>query len=469
MPARAPGWRTARRTLMARGAGAPAAAAGAAAGALGWTAAGVPGVREGAAAPDRGGRLRSGVTLTLSHFYPAVQQDNIRRRLALFQEETPGVRVEEAQLPGGAPYRERLLALYAGDTPPDVMHMSAAPGSGYSFGVFAPLGRFFELAPLARRDRTDLGDFYQVALDFNSFGGKLYVMPNDLNVSATYWSQEPFGQSGVPAPPADWRSTAFDQPGLLEAARRLTDRSVGGAERYGFLVQPNLNWALPFLWSNGADVLSRDLRRLELDTPAALDALQFLADLVLKHQVSPTADEQAAGGGANALFFKGRLGMHHTGSNFVNQLRTQAKDLRWDVAVSPRGRARRHSVAGGAGFAGAAPSKLREEAWALLQHLGGKASLEIGAREGQMPTRRTVARSEAFLDPAQPPAQRRVFLDAAENASPAPLLTNWFEVEAVLNTALEGIAAGRTGVRDAVAEAKRQAEPLLAAARSFGK
>ena len=28
-------------------------------------------------------------------------------------------------------------------------------------------------------------------------------MPNDLNVSATYWSQEPFGQSGVPAPPAD--------------------------------------------------------------------------------------------------------------------------------------------------------------------------------------------------------------------------------------------------------------------------
>jgi multiple sugar transport system substrate-binding protein len=86
-----------------------------------------------------------------------------------------------------------------------------------------------------------------------------------------------------------------------------------------------------------------------------------------------------------------------------------------------------------------------------------------------MPTRRTVARSEAFLDPTQPPAQRRVFLDAAENASPAPLLTNWFEVEAVLNAALEGIATGKTGVRDAVAEAKRQAEPLLAAAQSFGK
>ena len=46
--------------------------------------------------------------------------------------------------------------------------MSAAPGSGYSFGVFAPLGRFFELTSLARRDRYELADFYQVALDFNS-------------------------------------------------------------------------------------------------------------------------------------------------------------------------------------------------------------------------------------------------------------------------------------------------------------
>ena len=58
---------------------------------------------------------------------------------------------------------------------------------------------------------------------------------------------------------------------------------------------------------------------------------------------------------------------------------------------------------------------------------------------------------------------------SARASVPAPLLTNWFEVEAVLNTALEGIATGKTGVRDAVAEAKRQAEPLLAAARSFGK
>ena len=449
--------RISRRRLL--GAGAPAG------GLLVVACAGVGGAGE--AKPSA---LRSGVTLTLAHFYPVAQQDNIKRRIALFQQETPGLTVNEVMLANGAAYRDRLTALFAGDSPPDVMHMSAAPGSGYSFGVFAPLDRFFDLGPLAKRDRYDLDDFYKVALDFNSFGGKLFVMPNDLNVFATYWAEQLFRQTGATPPPTDWRASGFDQAALLDAARRLTDRSAGsGNERFGFLVQGNINSTLPFLWSNGADVVSRDLRRVTLDESAALETLQFIADAVLKHQVSPTNDEVTAGGGANNLFFRNRIGMHHTGSNFVNQLRTSAKDLAFDVGVSPRGRTRRHSVAGGAGFAGASTAKNREEAWALLKHLGGKASLEIGAREGQMPTRRSVARSDAFVDPTQPPKNRRVFLDAAENASPAPMVSNWFEVEAVINTALESIVSGKASVRDAVGEAKRLGDPLLAAGQSFSK
>jgi multiple sugar transport system substrate-binding protein len=425
--------------------------------------------RSGSPAAPPAGTLRTGVTLTLTHFYGAAQLDNIQRRVALFQQETPGIQVNAVQLQGGAAYREKLLAMFASDSPPDAMHMSAAPGSGFSFGVFAPLGRFFELAPLARRDRYDLDDFYKVAIEFNSFGGKLLVMPNDLNVFATYWNQELFRQSGVAAPPVEWSGTAFDHNALLDAARRLTKREGGASDRYGLWVQSDVQWVLPFLWSNGADVVSRDLRTITLDQPAALETLQFLADFVLKHQAAPTPDELAAGGGGGQLFFAGRLAMHHTGSNFVNQLRTQAKALAWDVGVSPRGKVRRQSVAGGAGFAGATQSKYREETWALLKHLGGKASLDIGAREGQMPTRRSVARSEAFLDPTQPPPNRRVFLDAAEHAGPNPMISNWNEVEAMIKAELDALFAGRKSVREAVAAIKQQGEPLLAAGQTFAR
>ena len=86
-----------------------------------------------------------------------------------------------------------------------------------------------------------------------------------------------------------------------------------------------------------------------------------------------------------------------------------------------------------------------------------------------MPTRRSVARSDAFVDPTQPPKNRRVFLDAAENASPAPMVSNWFEVEAVINAAIESILTGKSGVRDAVGEARRQGDPLLAAGQTFTK
>jgi multiple sugar transport system substrate-binding protein len=427
---------------------------------------GVPGGGQPAAAPAQ---LRSGVTLQLTHFYGATQVDNIQRRLALFEQDTPGIKVDAAQMQGSNNYRDKLAAMFAGDTPPDVMHMSAAGGSGFSFGVFAPLGRFFELAPLARRDKYDLDDFYKVALDFNSFGGKLYVMPNDLNVFALYWNQELFRQNGVAAPPDQWSGTAFDQAALLDAARRLTKRDGGPNDRYGILVQADLMWVLPLLWSNGADVLSKDLRTIALDQPAALDTLQFIADLAVKFQAAPAADELAAGGGGANLFFGGRLAMHHTGSNFVNQIRTQSKALSWDAGVSPRGRTRRYSSAGGAGFAGAAQSKNREEAWALLKHLGGKASLDIAAREGQMPTRRSVARSDAFLDPTQPPAHRRVFLDAAENAGPNPMISNWNEVEAAIRKQLDLLFTGKIGTREAVAAAKREGEPLLATGQAFNK
>jgi multiple sugar transport system substrate-binding protein len=402
------------------------------------------------------------------------QQDNIKRRVALFKQETPGIEVQETALPNGAAYRDRLLAAFAGDASPDVMHMSAAPASGYAFGVFAPLGRFLELTALAKRDRYDLEDFYKVSLDFNSFNGKLYVMPNDLNVFATYVNTELFRQAGVPVPPTDWKSNAFDMGGLLDAARRLTARDGGGTggagDRYGLWVQPTMSWMLSFLWSNGADVLSRDLKKVSLDEPAALDTLQYLADLTARHRVGPSNEElAAASGGGTGLFFNGRLAMHHTGSNFVNQLRTQAKTLAFDVGVSPRGRTRRASSAGGAGFAGAAQSKNREESWALLKHLGSKASLEIGAREGQMPTRRTVARSDAFLDPTQPPANRRVFLDAAENAGPNPMVSNWAEVEEAITKALAPIFEGKRSVREAVADAKQQGDILLAAGQAFQK
>jgi multiple sugar transport system substrate-binding protein len=295
-------------------------------------------------------------------------------------------------------------------------------------------------------------------------------MPNDLNAFATYWNPALFRQAGVPAPPTDWRSPAFDREALLDAARRTTDRNAGsGAERFGLVVEPSVQWLLPFLWSNGAEVVSRDLRHITLDEPPALEALQFVADLAARHKVAPASDELSAGGGAANLFYAGRLAIHHTGSNFVNNVRTQAKELTWDVAVSPRGRARRASVAGGAGFSGATQSRYREEAWALLKHLGGKASQEIASREGQMPTRRSVARSEVFLDPTQPPPNRRVFLDAAENAGPNPMVTNWNEVEAAIAKALAPLYAGQRSVRDAVAEAKQQGEPLLAAGQSFSR
>jgi multiple sugar transport system substrate-binding protein len=67
-------------------------------------------------------------------------------------------------------------------------------------------------------------------------------------------------------------------------------------------------WVL-WLWTNGADVLSPDGRKATgcFDEPRCVEAVQFLADLMLKDHVAPTLEESKAAG--VDLFLSGQAAM----------------------------------------------------------------------------------------------------------------------------------------------------------------
>lgn len=72
------------------------------------------------------------------------------------------------------------------------------------------------------------------------------------------------------------------------------------------------------VWQNGSDILSPDRTTASgyLDAPATLEALQWYADLVLKHKVSPTPsslDKMTAKSSFGAQFVQGRFGMFDSG------------------------------------------------------------------------------------------------------------------------------------------------------------
>ena len=86
-------------------------------------------------------------------------------------------------------------------------------------------------------------------------------------------------------PPVD---ASWDWDDLVENAAKLTVHKQDGAvERWGLLAHDNdIWWAL---WQNEAEAINPNTLACRLQEPEAVEALQFVRDLIHKHRVSPPA------------------------------------------------------------------------------------------------------------------------------------------------------------------------------------
>ncbi len=143
-------------------------------------------------------------------------------------------------------------------------------------GLLLPLNRFIGT------DRETLNrEFFPVALDRYWADGALYALPVSAAPLMLYYDVEHFRAQGV-APPV---GASWDWDNLVENAARLTTyREDGTVQRWGLNAHSEgLWWAL---WQNGAELLDPDTLACLLQEPAAIQALQFVHDLIHKHRVS---------------------------------------------------------------------------------------------------------------------------------------------------------------------------------------
>ena len=112
-----------------------------------------------------------------------------------------------------------------------------------------------------------------------------------------YYNKKMFDKAGVAYPPAD-AAHAWSWDQFIDTAKLLTLDSNGNNAKspkfdaknivqYGCLVE-NLTWQLE-VWclSNGSGFYSKDGSKVTINDPAAIDALQKIADLYLVHHVAP--------------------------------------------------------------------------------------------------------------------------------------------------------------------------------------
>lgn len=370
------------------------------------------------------------------------EETRVYRELAERYEQKTGSRVEIVEVPERDVHLAKLATSFSAGRPPDVFLINYRHMGGLAArGAIDPAGpRLDESSAFARED------FYPLPLQAFEFGGELQCVPQNASSLAVYYNADAFREAGVPEPGRSWSYEQF-----AAAADELT-----GDGRHGVGIDVNLIRTAPWVWGAGGELVDDDNRptQLLLDTPEARAGLDRLLAL-RRNGWSPSADEADAKP-VDERFLDGSVAMLLSSRRDVPLLRT-ITGFEWDVAPFPTDE-EPASVLHSDGFCMAKGADA-EAAWAWVEYALGPEGQEILARSGRsVPSLTAVAESPAFLEPGDPPASSRVFLDALEHMHRLPTTENWVELEQRADDVLQELYYGRLGVDEALERLARETD-----------
>ncbi|GMX66808.1 sugar ABC transporter substrate-binding protein [Paenibacillus elgii] len=326
-----------------------------------------------------------------------------------FEEKYPDIKVNYLHIP--ADYVGKMNTILAGGDAPDVFYVPDG-----DFGRWVSQGLLLPMEKYVKASQIDTADMWESSLVRYRYDGavvgkgELYALPKDIGPTVLFYNKDIFQKMNVPFPSADTPMT-FDQ--LLDTAQKLTVRNGDKVTQYGM----GPIWWEGFVLGNGGKFLSDDRKQFLLNGKEATDALQFAADLSLKHKVVPDSRAlQAMNDGQ--MFETGKLAMIIQGRWMVPTYRKLKFD--WDVAPLPAN-GKWAGWSGSVGLSIYSKSKNADAAYKLVEFLGGpEGQKEQSVMGFAIPSFKSMANSDVFLQPGQKPEHASVFLKAAENEIPGP-------------------------------------------------
>ena len=208
---------------------------------------------------------------------------------------------------GFGPYLDKVTASVAGDTPPDLPYLD-----NQHQGFFGRGKLLVDQGPLGKRDRDLKVEAIEPrALDLYTYEGAILGYPWALTTGQVFFNRALFAAAGRTHPDELYKQGRWTWDALTEVAVALT-RRVGGGEVQQLGLSHRSIWRLA-LNANGSDVYDdfRKPKKARLDEPAAIQALEWLQDLAVKHRAAwNTADAQTIGVNNNEALNLGKVAMH---------------------------------------------------------------------------------------------------------------------------------------------------------------
>jgi multiple sugar transport system substrate-binding protein len=392
-------------------------------------------------------RPRAGSVVTFSGSALGTEGAVVRRQIARFMAQHPGLRVEIQPTPDDATQRHQLYVqwLNAHAGAPDILQLDVVWTPEFAAaGWILPLDRF-----AAPRD-----SFFASTVEANVWAGKLFAIPWFVDVGLLYRRTD--------LTPHAPRSLAE----LVQLASEAT-RPPNGA-RYGIVWQGAryeglVTVFLEYLGGFGGRIMTDD-GRVVVDSPEAIRALTYMRDAIYGSRIAPqevlTWHEEEA-----RFAFQNGSAVFMRNWPYAYSLLATARDSRvagkFAVATMPAAPEGRPTAAlGGAQLALNAYSRVPDSAYAVISYLTAPAQmLERAQVVGQFPTRPALYDDPRLTNALDvPPADAR---RAIESATPRPVIPIWTQLSELLQIQLHRALARQMSPEVALRNAAREMNALI--------
>jgi len=204
---------------------------------------------------------------------------------------------------------------------------------------------------------------------------------------------------------------------------------------------------------------------------ANAEALQFLADLIVKYGAAPAVAGKCQLGDKDA-FAAGKLAMLILGRWAVTKLKL-INNFRWGISEIPKSprTGKRESVLFTAGYAISRKSRRKEQACQLVKYLLSPEAQRKAARSGiGIPSRRSIAYSRDFLHSPEINRNQKklgnlidhsINIRALSYSQVPPSHRNWLSIRARLNQWLQPGFMGSRTMKDIIESRQPNFEKLM--------
>jgi multiple sugar transport system substrate-binding protein len=395
----------------------------------------------------------------------AVQMDNMLNGMKRYEAGNPGVQVETLYPefgPGGATYREKAVSMISAGSPPELLFVDAYWAAGWvAQKMLQPLTGYIKGDKTFRLDAYLDGTHLE---DHHIFKGVYYGLThNPESPRVLYYNRTKWLENGLPLPNALDQQGRWTWDAMLEHLTRIS-KGAPPARSYGILAQLGVV-PEPHTWifSNGGKTLADDKLSFVGDMKETVEALQFQADLIHKHQVAPKPTDDLGPGATLGAFLNGRLAMWQTGVWAAPGIMAVPEFDYGIVSVpkGPKGLRRTVVKPNSESIPVGVSGPRAAAAWELAKYIAGP-EWQKGLIDAGQSLTHLKSQVDYFLKHC-PIKDSKTFVEPYERkeVTHIPLIPRWVEYTAVVDEEFNKVRSGEAGVPAAVGAIKARVNEVL--------